>query len=212
MKRRPLFLLIIALFWGILCANTLLAEEEPINPVIIRFLQNHQDLGTPFSATAMPDWAMGKRQEIATSKATYLFLLKGHDIEAVYRHEKDGSRTKIFSRMNQGSPQAKKAKVSGDSGLPAHEVLGVYPLMVNGRLLQDKMGEVLIPGYIKDDKAKAEDIIRKISKKHGFLQASFYATKEAYKADNSAAYSSQHPGALEEGYIGSYNKGQVTVK
>ena len=64
-------------------------------PQISTYINNHSEYGSVISINAQPDWAMGKRQEVRTTKGRYLFYLKGNEVDGIWEYMPNGERRKI---------------------------------------------------------------------------------------------------------------------
>ena len=72
-------------------------------------------------------------------------------------------------------------------------------------------GDVLVNTINKKTpKEELEDMFTLISIYEGFLEMSLYRTEEAYKSNFSESFLKSHPNALDNGYVGSINKGKIT--
>ena len=87
-----------------------------------------------------------------------------------------------------------------------------YSVIVRAKLLTGGAhGDILLPsgrpGMSPDSLAS---IAQAIVAKENLTEADLYRTEAARKANLSAAYAKQHPGALESGYLGSIKDRQFT--
>lgn len=87
--------------------------------------------------------------------------------------------------------------------LPEYKVLDVVDQMVGG-----KYADILVPSFSRETPlVELKLFAKELAKIKGFDEMSIYCTEEAYKANFSASFSEEHPGALEEGYLGMYRDG-----
>ena len=115
-----------------------------------------------------------------------------------------------FDRRSMGESYSVEAEESNDEedadafSMPEYTILDTVPLLAGG-----KHGDVLIPTYSPDT---STDILSEtalnITRLGGFTSLSLYSTEEAYRANYSASYNNEHPGALENGCLGRYENGQ----
>ena len=61
-------------------------------PGVTSFLATHTEFGKAKSVEEMPDWANGERQQVRTSKGSYLFYLKNGDVVTVYIYDAPGRK------------------------------------------------------------------------------------------------------------------------
>jgi len=87
---------------------------------------------------------------------------------------------------------------------PALEELPSYQILdLTDRLDGKRDADVLIVSFsTTTPREKRESVFKRIAKKEGFAEGSFYCTVDAYHANYSDSYSKAHPRALEEGYLG----------
>jgi len=99
---------------------------------------------------------------------------------------------------------AARESTSDEPQLPEYTVLDTVALITGG-----KHGDILIPTYSRDTSVDIlEATANKIARDGGFTSLSMYMTEDAYRADMSASFSNEHPGALENGFLGRYENGQ----
>ena len=67
-------------------------SEVATLPGITSFLTIHTEFGKAKSVEKMPDWANGKRQQVKTSKGSYLFYLINGDVVTVYIYDAPGRK------------------------------------------------------------------------------------------------------------------------
>jgi hypothetical protein len=93
-----------------------------------------------------------------------------------------------------------------DVTIPRYSVVARVKLLTGG-----VHGDILLPsarpGMSPDTLAS---IAQAIVAKENLTEADLYRTEAARKANLSAAYAKQHPGALESGYLGSIKDRQFT--
>ncbi len=92
-------------------------------------------------------------------------------------------------------------------GLPDYEVLDVAHMIDGGKTV-----EILVPSYSRD--TPIEELKRfteEIARIDGYIRISLYCTEEAYRAEHSRTYYSEHPKAKEEGYLGFYEYGRFRL-
>ena len=90
--------------------------------------------------------------------------------------------------------------------IPRYEVVARVKPMAGGM-----HGDVLIPSVRPDMSVDSLTAIAlSIVAKENLTQADFYRTESARRANLSASYGEQHPGALEKGYIGDVKDGAFT--
>lgn len=206
-----LYLFIVILIIMVSCKSSSREEEQSSLDVslplgIDSFLGNHPEYGTVIGSKDMPNWANGKRQQVITNIATYLFYMYKDEVVGVWRYTSNGGREQIFKKDIPELP--KKVKKQATDVLPAYTVIDQVKLMTGG-----KYGDILIKNFSKETPRNIrESVLRRIAKKEGFTQATLYCTMEAYKANMSASYLKAHPNALKKGYLGSLKDGKFFDK
>lgn len=202
MKKEFVFIVIISIISIMIsCAKT----EQELLPGIESFFNQHPDYGTVLNTKDLPDWANGKRQQVTTSKGTYLFYTHNNEVVGVWLETEDGKREKIFSKEIPGLQKDIKKEAVDD--LPAYTIIDQAKLISGG-----KSGDILITSFSKATPAKVrESVLRRIVRKEGFTEAYLYCTMEAYKANYSSSYLKAHPNALKEGYLGSLRGGKFRI-
>lgn len=94
-------------------------------------------------------------------------------------------------------------------GLPEYEVLDTVQLISGEGVYAD----ILIPSFSSETLIEVrEEILKKISKKEGFVSIGLYCTQDAYKANYSSSFLDNHPNALREGYLGKLRKDGTFAK
>lgn len=106
-----------------------------------------------------------------------------------------------------GQCQKQDDKVtSSNSGILNYEIIDEIKLMSG-----EMMGEVLISSFSRNTPAsERERVIREIAKKKNYDRVDLYCTVDAQKANYSDSYSTQHPDALRNGFLGSLRDGKFT--
>lgn len=90
--------------------------------------------------------------------------------------------------------------------MPEYRVVDTVDQMVGG-----KYGEVIIPSLKASvDTSRMKSIAFAILEEEGLDEASFYNSDEARRSNISGSFRESHPGALEEGLLGSIRKGDFT--
>ena len=144
----------------------------------------------------------GKRQQVTTNKYTYLFYMQNEEVVGVWRYKSDGGREQIFKREILELEKSVEKQTYED--LPSYQIIDQIDLITGG-----KYGDILIISFSKvTPRVTRESILRRISKKEGFTEATLYCTMDAYKANNSASYLKAHPNALKEGCLGYLKDGK----
>ena len=186
----------------ILSLSLMAQAKDFLMPGVATFLASHSEWGTPKSVQDTPDWAEGKRQRVDFSSGrSLLFYLKDGRVVTVL----DEQRQKIWGE--QAAPKPPPAAVDkpavASSGIPAYRILYSGPHRRPGKPM-GKRGDVMISSLTrKSPPAEVEAICVAIAKKEGFTSSAFYATEEAYRANESSDYLKQHPQALIKGFLGS---------
>jgi hypothetical protein len=114
--------------------------------------------------------------------------------------------------LDTAQPQQSEARPqAGDTGsihlsvtVPRYQVVARVHLMSGGTF-----GDILLPSVRQNmpiDRLAA--IALAIVSKENLVQAEFYRSESARKANSSASYAKTHPGALEKGHLGSIEDGQ----
>ena len=83
---------------GFICYDSLQDSQSSTKrplPQISTYINSHSEYGSVISINAQPDWAMGKRQEVRTTKGRYLFYLKGNEVDGIWEYMPNGERRKI---------------------------------------------------------------------------------------------------------------------
>ena len=70
-------------------------------PETIAFLAVHREYGSIKSATAMPDWQRGPREQVYTTRGAYLFYIENGEVVTVYQN--DGVRKELWRKSSQGN-------------------------------------------------------------------------------------------------------------
>ncbi len=68
-----------------------IAKVETL-PGVSSFLTLHTEYGIAKSVKNMPNWADGKRQQVRTSKGSYLFYLTNGNVVTVYLNDSSGRK------------------------------------------------------------------------------------------------------------------------
>jgi len=190
------------------CGNNSAPQKSitPVKPDVVSTLlpgikdfitQNSSQYGTVKETAPQPDWANGKRQEVATTTGRYLFYTHNNEVVGVWKYESNGKRKQLFQKDIPHTPQ--NVEVKATSGLPPYTIL----FQVNIAGGKGKMGEVLIPSYSRSTpKEKREATAKQIARKEGFTDLILYSTYEAQKANNSSSYAQQSPTAMKNGFFG----------
>ena len=179
--------------------------ENNIENVVKKFMSEQGGYGSFLNSKDMPDWAHGVRKGINTTKGSYLFYFYENENEkmevtGVWEYL-DDSREQIYHKDIPELPS--NVEREGNNTIPKYKILDQFKLLSGG-----KQGDILIPSFSQDDPSnqKQEKIFRKIMKKEGFSQATFYCTEKAFKANLSSSYSENHPDALDEGFLGMFDE------
>ncbi len=87
-----------------------------------------------------------------------------------------------------------------------------YTVLYSGNMLGGgQSGDVLIPSFSRSTPIETrERVARKIMQLEQMIQISIYSTNTAHRANISASYSKEHPGALEKGFLGAVRDGKFT--
>ncbi|GAB6283279.1 MAG: hypothetical protein STSR0008_20390 [Ignavibacterium sp.] len=205
--KKNTWIIIGAIFVVIIAALIALNQEDQkqtvvsaILPGIEEFVRSNSNYGTIKEFKNMPDWANGKRQQINTTTGNYLFYLYGNEVVGVWEYKSNGEREQIFHKDIPS--EQKNVNREAASGLPAYTIIDQVNLLSGGRY-----GDILITTYSKSTSKKLiEKVLRQIASKEGFTQAALYCTMDAYKANNSASFSKEHPNALNKGFLGMLNE------
>jgi len=171
-------------------------------PGIESFLSDHLEYGTVIRSKDMPNWSNGKRQQVITNKATYLFYVHNNEVVGVWRYTSNGEREQIFKK---DIPETQKnVEKQAIDDLPAYTIIDQVNLITGG-----KFGDILITSFSRETpRITRESVLKRIAKKEGFKEATLYCTMEAYRANMSASYLKVHPNALKIGYLGSLKDGK----
>ncbi|MFX0136504.1 MAG: hypothetical protein ACFFDN_22885 [Candidatus Hodarchaeota archaeon] len=202
-----LIMLIVSVFMFISCESTKQEEKQQeisssLLPGIESFLKLHPEYGTVIRVKDMPNWARGKRQQVTTGRDTYLFYMQNEEVVGVWRYKGDGAREQIFKK--EITELEKSVEKQAFEDLPSYQIIDQLDLINGG-----KYGDILVPSFSKKtSRVTRESILRRISKKEGFTEATLYCTMDAYKANNSASYLKAHPNALKEGCLGYLKDGK----
>ncbi len=166
-------------------------------PGVSEFLKQNPHYGTLKETTPQPDWANGKRQVVNTSTGRYLFYTYNNEVVTVIKYEVNGEQKDMYRKEILQPKQAPK-HVSATADIPSYKIL----FEVNLASGEGKFGEILIASYSRNTpKEDRESTLRYIMKKEGLAVAYLYSTEDAYKANNSEAYSKQNPNAMKLSWI-----------
>jgi len=132
--------------------------------------------------------------------AFYIFWPGPNEVQSTAEETVTSTAEQRQSEQRSGSSSA-----SVDS-LPKYEIVDTVDQMVGGLY-----GEVIIPSLPVDvDTTRMKRIAFAIMQRHGLDAAAFYRTEEARRSDLSTSFRENHPGALEEGLLGSVRNGTFT--
>ena len=107
-----------------------------------------------------------------------------------------------------------KGRVKSSIMVGDNEKLNYVILDQKETLNGDVYADILVKSYSPADTPVEirKEVAIKIAEKGGFDQMCLYSTEEAQKANFSTTYARENPGALEEGFLGRYMKGEFTDK
>lgn len=180
--------------------------DKALLPGISDFIKQRVEYGTVTSTDPQPDWADGKRQQVNTTTGRYLFYTYKDEVVGVYKYNSDGSRTRQFHKDIPQLPQ--NIEKAAEGNIPEYKIISQMNLIGN----KGKWGDIVIPSYSKNTpKDIREATLRQICQREGFVGAALYSTEEAYKANVSASYAQNNPGALKAGFLGSLRDGSFTA-
>lgn len=172
-------------------------------PEIATFLASHPEFGRPATPRNQTSWAEGKLQRVDmdTGKSLAFYEMNGR-ITTVWDRSAGGDGELLWGKPYE-RPAFVPVESKATSDLPAYKLADVVNQRVGGRI-----GEVIIPSLSRTSPAqRREAVARAIAEKEGLQEVVLYATEEAMRADSSASYAEQHPGAMK-GYLGSLRGGK----